>query len=122
MSDTTFMYDRIAAMNASAETRTRALQAAYVGESLSAALGSVGQKVATLYRRWRDWSDTRRSIAYLEGLDERLLADIGLSHATLQETLHRPAKTAAPVDAVVADTAPAKVPANQDHPVQQHAA
>ena len=122
MTDTSFINDRLAAMNASAETRARAMQAAYIGESVSAALAAVGRTAATLYRRWREWSETRRSIAYLEGLDERLLADIGLSHATLEETLHRSAKTNSPVDAMIAETAPAKTAANQDHPARRHAA
>ena len=122
MSDTLFINDRLAAMNASAESRARAMQAAYVGESVSAALAAFGRTVANLYRRWRAWSENRRLIAHLEGLDERLLADIGLSHATLEETLHRPAKTTSPVDAVVAKTAPVKSAANQDHPARRHAA
>ena len=119
---------RLAKMNMSAEERARAMQAAYVGEALSGAFAAIGRTVGSLYRRWREWSETRRSIAYLQSLDERLLADIGLSHATLEETLHRPAHkpedahAVATVSAVVAEAAPAKAAANQDHSAERTAA
>ena len=119
---------RLAKLNMSAEERARAMQAAYVGEAISEAFAAIGRTVASLYRRWREWSETRRSIAYLEGLDERLLNDIGLSHASLEEALHRPANkpedahAVATVGAVVAETAPAQAAANQDRPAERTAA
>ena len=122
------MNHRLARMNMSAEERARAMQAAYVGEAISDTFAAIGRSVTSLYRRWREWSDTRRSIAYLEGLDERLLNDIGLSHATLEEVLHRPANkpadahAVATVGAVVAETAPAQAAANQDRPAERTAA
>ncbi len=122
------MNRRLTNMNMSAEERARAMQAAYVGEAISDAFAALGRTVAGLYRRWREWSETRRSIAYLQGLDERLLADVGLNHATLEETLHRPALRPEYAHAAVAasvamdDAAPAKVAANQDHAERRHAA
>ena len=119
---------RLATMNMTPEERARAMQAAYVGEAISDTFAAIGRTVTGLYRRWREWSEMRKSIAYLQGLDERLLADIGLSHATLEETLHRPAHkpedahAVATVSAVVADTAPAKAAANQDRAAQRTAA
>ncbi len=129
MSETIEMINqRLAKANMSAEERARAMQAAYVGEAISETFAAIGRTVVSLYRRWREWSETRRSIAYLEGLDERLLADIGLSRTTLGEALHRPTYTSAdatvvaPVEAVIAETAPAKTAANQDRPAERHAA
>ncbi len=129
MSETIEMINqRLARANMSAEERARAMQAAYVGEAISETFAAIGRTVVSLYRRWREWSETRRSIAYLEGLDERLLNDIGLSHATLGEALQSTAHNAvdvpvvAPVEAVIAETAPAKTAANQDSPAKRHAA
>ena len=129
MSETIEMINRrLARANMTAEERARAMQAAYVGEAISGTFAAIGQTVGNLYRRWRDWSETRRSIAYLEGLDERLLADIGLSRLTLAEAVHRPTHNSAdnpvvaPVEAVIAETAPAKTAANQDSPAERHAA
>lgn len=111
--------DRLARMNATAEIRARAMQAAFVGEIVSAAIARVGKTVTRLVQAWREWSERRQSLAYLERLDERLLADIGLSHATLHTAIRHPVpKPAAgvvpPVEAVIAETATVATAANQD--------
>ncbi len=90
MSTTVSANDKLHAMTLTAEARARALQGAYIGEAISSALAAIGRTVASLYRRWRESRDLRRSIAYLEGLDERLLADIGLNRAGLEMELRDP--------------------------------
>ncbi len=122
MTETINNYHQMNILTAEAEARARAMRADFVIKSFRTAFAAIRDAAVTLYRRWRESVETRRSIAYLEGLDERLLADIGLSRATLEETLLHPAETASPVDAVIAETAPAKTAANQDHPAQRHAA
>ena len=122
MTETMTMFHRIDGVTAEAESRARAMRDAIVGEALRTAFAAIRRTAVALYRRWRESVELRRSIAYLEGLDERLLADIGLSRTTLEEALQHSAKTAPPVDAVIADAAPARNAANQDHPAQRHAA
>jgi len=120
--------ERLTAANMTADERARALQAAYVGAALTDALAATTHSVAKIYRRWRDWAERRRSIDYLERMDERLLADIGLSRATLEDTLRRgtpmPANAhAAPaVEAVITETATIGTAANQDHGPRRKAA
>lgn len=120
INDTQSINERLARMNGTAELRARALQAAFIGEIVSAGFARIGKAVSHLVKAWREWSERRQSLAYLERLDERLLADIGLSHATLEEALRRPApKPAAgvvpPVEAVIAETATVANAANEDH-------
>ena len=122
MTETVTLYHQMDALTAEAEARARAMRAEIVGNAVRTAFAAIRGAVVTLYRRWRESVELRRSIAYLEGLDERLLADIGLSRTTLEETLLHSSETASPVDAVIAETAPAKTAANQDHPAQRHAA
>ncbi len=129
MSDTIDLINRrLANSNLTAEQRARALQAAYVSEGISNAFAALGRAVGSLYRRWREWSETQRSIAYLRGLDERLLADVGLSGVNLEEELHRRAHllddshAVTTVNAVVAGSPSAKPAANQDRPVERTAA
>jgi uncharacterized protein YjiS (DUF1127 family) len=116
MNNAASINDRLETMNMDPEARARALQAAFIGEIVSSALAGIGRTVSRLVNDWREWSELRRSLDYLERLDERLLADIGLSHATLEETLRRSARTTAvpPVEAVIADTATVATAANQD--------
>ena len=122
------MNEELSRMHLTAEERARALQAAYVGESPGKAALAVGRALSGLYGRWQNWVETRRNIAHLQAMDERLLADIGLSHATLEETLRRPAHkpedahAVATVEAVVTEAAPAQAPANQDRPAERVAA
>lgn len=117
-----------AGLSMSAEARARALQAAHIGALSGKVYNAVAGAVAALYRRWREWVERQRSIAYLEQLDERLLADIGLSRATLQETLRRPANEASdiavvpPVAAVISETAKPATAANQDRRIRRTAA
>jgi len=124
MSTTMSANDQLHAMTLTAEARARALQGAYIGEVVGGAFSAIGRAVASLYRQWRESRDLRRSIAYLDGLDDRLLADIGLSHASLEMDLRNPTRVAArapAVDAVIAEAAPANA-ANQDHRTERHAA
>ena len=124
MSTTMSANDRLYAMTMAAEHRARALQGAYIGEAVSGAFSAIGRAVANLYRRWRESRDLRRSIAYLESLDERLLADIGLSRSSLEMELRDPTRMsvkAPAVDAMIAEAAPVNA-ANQDHRTERHAA
>ena len=124
MSTTVSINHRLHAMNMTAEARARALQAAYIGESIGGAASAVGRTVARLYRWWRDRRDLQHSIAYLERLDDRLLADIGLSRASLEQELHNPSRVAAKapaVEPVIGVAVPAEA-ANQDHRTERHAA
>lgn len=116
MNNAVSINDRLEAMNTNPEARARALQAAFIGEIVSGALAGIGRAVSRLVNNWREWSELRRSLDYLESLDERLLADIGLSHTTLEETLRRSARTTAvpPVETVFAGTATVATAANQD--------
>ena len=122
MTETMTLYHRMDAVTAEAEARARDMRDAIIGGALRTAFAAIRRTAVALYRHWRESVELRRSIAYLEGLDERLLADIGLSRITLEEALQHSAKTASPVDAVIADTAPAQNAANQDHPARRHAA
>lgn len=120
INDTQSINAQFARMNATAEARARAMQAALVGEVVATAIGRIGKAVNGLLRSWREWSDRRQSLAYLERLDERLLADIGLSHATLEDALRHPGYRLAagmvpPVETVIAETATVTTAANQDH-------
>lgn len=119
---------RLAKANLTAEQRARALQAAYISESAGKAFDALGRAVRSLYRRWRNWSETQQSIAFLRGLDERLLADVGLSGVNLEEELHRrthrlvDAHAVTTVNAVVAGSTSARTAANQDRPAERSAA
>lgn len=120
---------RLMAMNATVETRARALQAAYIAEIFSTAIGHVGTALRRLVHGWREWSERQRALANLERMDDRLLADMGLSHDTLREALSRADRTATavpPVEAVITDAAPTNHAANQDtgqdRSVRRHAA
>ncbi len=94
INDTQSINAQFAAMNATAEVRARAMQAAFIGEVVSAAICRIGKAVSGLVHSWREWSERRQSLAYLEQMDERLLADIGLSRTTLEDVLYRPAPIA----------------------------
>jgi uncharacterized protein YjiS (DUF1127 family) len=45
--------------------------------------GNAGAFVLSAIRTWRRWSRMRRAIVELNGLDDRMLSDIGLSRSTL---------------------------------------
>ena len=128
MNTTVNLNERLAAIDMTADERARALRAVYLGAAIGDALAAAGNAVARLYRRWREWAERRRSIDYLERMDERLLADIGLNHATLEGSLRRGtrkpanAHAAPPVEAVITETATIGTAANQDHGTQRNAA
>lgn len=128
MTNAISMNERIAAVSMSAESRARALQAAYIGEVVHNAVAGLGRVATRLYSAWRERVELRRSVAHLRQLDERLLADIGLTHADLDEALrgrtHLPARlqSATAVDAVIVDAAPTAVAANQDREAGRQAA
>ena len=127
MSNTEFINDRLEAMHLNAEARARALQAAFVGEIVSDAFSGIGKAVSRAVQTWRDRSERQQALAYLERLEERLLADMGLSHATLEDTLRRRARPSAviagpPVETVLADTATVATAANQDRDARRTAA
>lgn len=124
MSDTLIFNQRLADSDLTIEDRARALRAIHAGEVLGMMLNAASRAVTGLVQNWRHWSEARRSVAYLATLDRRLLADIGLSHATLEESLFRRNRDAgkSSVDVEVTDMMPIRTAANQDHRDQRTAA
>lgn len=124
MSNTAFINDRLDTMDMTAEARTRALQAAFAGEILGSVLTGIGRGISRLFRGWQKWSEARRSMTSLKRLDNRLLADIGLSHATLEDSLFRRNRDfgKSSVEVEISDMMPARIAANQDHRDQRTAA
>lgn len=119
INDTQSINAQLTATRVSAEARARAMQAAFVGEVVATAFGRIGTAISGLLHSWREWSERQQSLAYLERLDERLLADIGLSHATVEEALRHPGHRLAagvvpPVETLIAETATVATAANQD--------
>ena len=99
------------------EQRARALQA----ESLAKFFGSIANAARRFVNRVRADMNQRRVVAELSQLDDRLLADVGLSRANLPEGLkqigrqetayHGPAITG---DTLVSSRVSPNTPANTD--------
>ncbi len=124
MNNSMTINQRLADINMTVEDRARALRAAHAGEVLGKMLNATAQAVVGLVQRWRHWSEARRSMTDLKRLDSRLLADIGLSPATLEDSLFRKNRDfgKSSVEVEISDMMPARIAANQDHRDQRTAA
>lgn len=65
------------------ERQARALQADYVGAAFGRGTRSLGRRLATLAQRWLAYWQRRQAMEQLHQLDDRLLADIGLTRGNL---------------------------------------
>lgn len=69
------------------ERRARELQAIYLREAIGRGYRAAVRGLATLTRRWQVWAERRKALSQLSQLDDRLLADIGLSRGALLDQL-----------------------------------
>ncbi len=124
MSDMMAINRRLADVDMTVEDRARALRAFQAGEVTGTMLNSIARAATGLAQRWRNRSEARRSMTYLKRLDSRLLADIGLSPATLEDSLFRRNRDVgkSSVEVEISDMMPARTAANQDHRDQRTAA
>ena len=124
MSDMMAINRRLADIDMTVEDRARAVRAFQTGEATGMMLNAIARTVTGLAQRWRKRSEARRSMAYLKRLDSRLLADIGLSPATLEDSLFRRNRDVgkSSVEVEITDMMPARTAANQDHRDQRTAA
>ncbi|NNG05288.1 MAG: DUF1127 domain-containing protein [Inquilinus sp.] len=106
-----------------ADARARALQAAYIADVAHDAAAIIGRTVKRLFVRLVDSYQRHQTVAYLHRLDDRLLADIGLSRAMLDEQLAGRAKRLPVTAEVETAGAPKAASVAQDNrPAQRHAA
>ena len=124
MSDMMAINRRLADVDMTVEDRARALRAFQAGEVTGTMLNAIARAATGLAQRWRNRSEARRSMTYLKRLDSRLLADIGLSPATLEDSLFRRNRDVgkSSVEVEIFDMLPARTAANQDHRDQRTAA
>ena len=124
MSDMMAINRRLADIDMTVEDRARAVRAFQAGEATGTMLNAIARTVTGLAQRWRKRSEARRSMTYLKRLDGRLLADIGLSPATLEDSLFRRNRDVgkSSVEVEITDMMPARTAANQDHRDQRTAA
>src|SRR3546814_440155 len=73
----------------SLERRARALQAQFLREAAASGLRAVFRGLGALGRRARGYVERHQALAHLHQLDDRLLADIGLSRGNLLSELLR---------------------------------
>ncbi|MBI3503438.1 MAG: DUF1127 domain-containing protein [Proteobacteria bacterium] len=59
------------------------------GQALAAiaadGIGAIGSGLKTLFSRFKNWNERRSTFLELEGLDDRILADIGLSRGEIAQ-------------------------------------
>ena len=124
MSDMMAINRRLADVDMTVEDRARALRAFQAGEVTGTMLNAIARAGMGLAQRWRNRSEARRSMTYLKRLDSRLLADIGLSPAALEDSLFRKHRDVgkSSVEVEISDMMPARTAANQDHRDQRTAA
>ena len=109
-------------MMITAEAQARALQAAFIADLMHDAAGFVGRAVTGVFTRLVDAYRRRQTVAYLHRLDDRLLADIGLTRAMLDEQVSG-RDSRLPVAEVKTAEAPIAPSAAQDNrPAQRRAA
>ena len=123
MTTTKFMqslFDDAAASRVTVEAKARAMQAAYMGALIGRGVRAVVGATAKFVGGALGIIERNREVAHLLALDDRLLADIGLTRGTLVR--HVVGADALPADPASADvlaalrgTAKTPAAANQDH-------
>ncbi len=124
MTTTKFMqslFDDAAASRVTVEAKARAMQAAYMGALIGRGVRAVVGATAKFVGGALGIIERNREVAHLLALDDRLLADIGLTRGTLVQHVVGGAD-ALPADPASADvlaalrgTAKTPAAANQDH-------
>lgn len=78
-------YGRVSATQVETALEARRVRTQALAALAADGLGAIGAGLKTLFGRIKTWNERRSTYAELEGLDDRILADIGLSRGEIAQ-------------------------------------
>ena len=79
------LYGRVSATQVETALEARRVRTQALAALAADGLGAIGAGLKTLFGRIKSWNERRSTYAELEGLDDRILADIGLSRGEISQ-------------------------------------
>jgi uncharacterized protein YjiS (DUF1127 family) len=79
------LYGRVSATQVETALEARRVRTQALAALAADGLGAIGAGLKTLFGRIKVWNERRSTYAELEGLDDRILADIGLSRGEIAQ-------------------------------------
>jgi uncharacterized protein YjiS (DUF1127 family) len=78
-------YGRVSASQVETALEARRVRTQALAALAADGLGAIGAGLKTLFGRIKSWNERRSTYAELEGLDDRILADVGLSRGEISQ-------------------------------------
>jgi uncharacterized protein YjiS (DUF1127 family) len=79
------LYGRVSAAQVETALEARRVRAQMFAAVVADGVGAIGKGLKTLFGRFQSWNERRSTFLELEGLDDRTLADIGLSRGEIAQ-------------------------------------